>query len=342
MRKLLTISLVISLLLCGCVTLAQNPTRKQYSATFLELFDTVTTVVGQAESKESFEKVAYAIRDELQVYHQLFDIYQDYQGINNLKTVNDQAGIAPVQVDGRIIQLLLDCKEYYTLTDGRVNVAMGSVLKLWHEAREEGINDPENAALPLEDALLAAAEHTDINKLIIDEAASTVYISDPHMQLDVGAVAKGWATQKVAENAPEGLLLSVGGNVCATGPKDEKGTPWVVGIQNPDGGENYLHTLAITGGCVVTSGDYQRAYVVDGKIYHHIIDPDTRYPSAYWRSVTVVCGDSGLADALSTALFLLPQEAGQRLLDQCSAEAMWVDAAGNRSYSPGFLVLIRN
>lgn len=342
MRKLLTISLVISLLLCGCVTLAQNPTRKQYSATFLELFDTVTTVVGQAESKESFEKVAYAIRDELQVYHQLFDIYQDYQGINNLKTVNDQAGIAPVQVDGRIIQLLLDCKEYYTLTDGRVNVAMGSVLKLWHEAREEGINNPENAALPLEDALLAAAEHTDINKLIIDEAASTVYISDPHMQLDVGAVAKGWATQKVAENAPEGLLLSVGGNVCATGPKDEKGTPWVVGIQNPDGGENYLHTLAITGGCVVTSGDYQRAYVVDGKTYHHIIDPDTRYPSAYWRSVTVVCGDSGLADALSTALFLLPQEAGQRLLDQCSAEAMWVDAAGNRSYSPGFLVLIRN
>ena len=342
MRKLLTISLVISLLLCGCVPLAQNPTRKQYSATFLELFDTVTTVVGQAESKESFEKAAYAIRDELQVYHQLFDIYQDYQGINNLKTVNDQAGIAPVQVDGRIIQLLLDCKEYYTLTDGRVNVAMGSVLKLWHEAREEGINDPENAALPLEDALLAAAEHTDINKLIIDEAASTVYISDPHMQLDVGAVAKGWATQKVAENAPEGLLLSVGGNVCATGPKDEKGTPWVVGIQNPDGGENYLHTLAITGGCVVTSGDYQRAYVVDGKTYHHIIDPDTRYPSAYWRSVTVVCGDSGLADALSTALFLLPQEAGQRLLDQCSAEAMWVDAAGNRSYSPGFLVLIRN
>ena len=116
----------------------------------------------------------------------------------------------------------------------------------------------------------------------------------------------------------------------------------MVGIQNPDGGENYLHTLAITGGCVVTSGDYQRAYVVDGKTYHHIIDPDTRYPSAYWRSVTVVCGDSGLADALSTALFLLPQEAGQRLLDQCSAEAMWVDAAGNRSYSPGFLVLIRN
>ena len=341
MKKLLAISLVLSFVLCGCTGIPQSPTRKQYSATFLELFDTVTTVVGQAESKEAFEKAAYAVRDELKIYHQLFDIYHDYEGIQNLKTVNDQAGIAPVTVDKRIVALLLDCKRYYEITDGRVNVAMGSVLKLWHEAREDGINDPQNAALPDEQALETGAQHTDLEKLIIDEAASTVYISDPHMRLDVGAVAKGWATQKVAESAPEGLLLSVGGNVCATGPKDEKGTPWVVGIQKPDGGDNYLHTLTITRGCVVTSGDYQRAYMVNGKTYHHIIDPDTRYPSTYWRSVTVVCNDSGLADALSTALFLLPREAGQALLDQWDAEAMWVDAAGSRSYSPGFSALIR-
>ena len=341
MKKLLAICLVL-VLLCGCTALPENQSRKQYSATFLELFDTVITVVGQAESKEAFETVAYAIRDELKVYHQLFDIYEAYPGINNLKTVNDQAGIAPVQVDKKIIAMLLDCKAYYEATDSRVNIAMGSVLQLWHEAREDGVNDPQNAYLPLQTELEKAAEHRDLRNLIIDEAASTVYISDPDMRLDVGAIAKGWAAQRVAENAPKGLLLSVGGNVCATGPKDEAGTPWVVGIQNPDGGENYLHTLAITGGCVVTSGDYQRAYVIDGKTYHHIIDPDTLYPAAYWRSVTVVCGDSGLADALSTALFLLPREAGQLLLDQCSAEAMWVDAAGNCSYSPGFLVLIRN
>ena len=340
MKKLLAISLVL-VLLCGCTALPQNQSRKQYSATFLELFDTVTTIVGQAESKEAFEAAAYAIRDQLQIYHQLFDIYHDYPGVNNLKTINDQAGIAPVKVDSRIFAMLQDCKAYYEATDGKVNVAMGSVLRLWHDAREDGINDPANAQLPQGNALEAAAQHMDLSKLILDEAASTAYISDPDMRLDVGAIAKGWATQRVAENAPKGLLLSVGGNVCATGPKDERGTPWVVGIQNPDGGENYLHTLAITGGCVVTSGDYQRAYAVDGKIYHHIIDPDTRYPSAYWRSVTVVCADSGLADALSTALFLLPREAGQMLLDQWNAEAMWVDAAGNRSYSPGFAVLIR-
>ena len=329
------------LLLSGCARLPQIPGKKQYTATFLELFDTVTTVVGQAQSKEAFEKDAYAIRDALKEYHQLFDIYEEYPGITNLKTVNDRAGTAPVTVDPRIIELLLDCKAYYRATNGRVNVAMGSVLRLWHEAREAGINDPQNAALPDQEALEEAAKHTDMEKLIIDEAASTVYLADPEMRLDVGAIAKGWATQKVAQSAPRGLLLSVGGNVCATGAKDDVGTPWVVGIQNPDGGEDYLHTLAITGGCVVTSGDYQRAYLVAGKVYHHIIDPDTRYPSDYWRSVTVVCQDSGLADALSTALFVLPREAGQALLDQWNAEAMWVDAAGNRFYSPGFSALIR-
>ena len=93
MRKLLAISLALGLLLCGCASWTQDSARKQYSATFLELFDTVTTVVGQAESKETFEKTAYAIRDELQVYHQLFDIYHDYPGINNLKTVNDRRAL---------------------------------------------------------------------------------------------------------------------------------------------------------------------------------------------------------------------------------------------------------
>ena len=176
---------------------------------------------------------------------------------------------------------------------------------------------------------------------MIDDEANTVTVTDPVLRLDVGAIAKGWSVQRAAENAPEGLLISVGGNVCATGPKDASGTPWVVGVQNPDGGENYLHTLYLTRGSMVTSGDYQRAYLVDGEIYHHIIDPDTLYPGKLWRAVTVVCPDSGLADALSTALFLLPRDAGQALLDQCGSTAMWVDAEGNMYYSDGFEDLIR-
>ena len=341
MKRILCLLLLTSILLTGCASGEQAPETKQYNATFLTLFDTVTTIVGRAENEEAFRVTSQAIHDELLQYHQLFDIYNDYDGINNLKTINDNAGIGPVQVDSRIIDLLKDCKSYYELTQGMVNPAMGSVLQLWHVARNDGINDPANAYLPQADALNAAAEHMDFAAVVIDETASTVYLSDPEMRLDVGAVAKGWSVQRVAENAPSGLLISVGGNVCATGPKDTSGTPWVVGIQDPDGGDNYLHTLYLTKGSLVTSGDYQRAYVVDGELYHHIIDPNTLYPSTLWRSVTILCDDSGLADALSTALFLLPLEVGQAILDETGAYAMWVNRNGEIFYSPGFQDNIR-
>ena len=339
MKRILALALCV-LLLTGC-TGPKEPEKKQYTATFLTLFDTVTSIVGRADSEEAHMAVAQAIHDELLSYHQLFDIYNDYEGINNLKTVNDNAGAAPVVVDRAIIDLLLSCKEYYELSGGLVNVAMGSVLVLWHEARNDGLDDMANAYLPNSEKLAAAAEHMDFSQVVIDEAASTVFISDPEMRLDVGAVAKGWSAQRIAETAPAGLLISVGGNVIATGPKDENGTPWRVGVQNPDGGESYLHTLNITGGSVVTSGDYQRCYLVDGKIYHHIIDPETRYPSEYWRSVTILCEDSGLADALSTALFLLPYEEGLALAEKCGAQAMWVNEAGEQFYTPGFAEYIR-
>lgn len=339
MKRLLCLLLVCAIL-SGCVTAGVPAEMKIYEATFLTLFDTVTVIKGAAESKEVFSSIAQSIYDELYFYHQLFDVYQDYEGLNNLKTVNDMAGIGPVKVDKGIIDLLLDCKTYHTLTGGKVNVALGSVLKLWHEARNDGINDPVNAYLPDMERLKQASEHIDLDAVIIDEAASTVYISDPDVQLDVGAVAKGWSVQRVAEQVPKGLLISVGGNVCATGPKNQSGSPWVVGVQDPSGGD-YLHTIYVSDVSIVTSGDYQRYYTVDGKLYHHIIDPLTLYPSGLWRSVTIVCDDSGLADALSTALFLLPLEDGKVLLDQCGAEAMWVDADGNQYYSSGFEALIR-
>ena len=339
MKQLIALLLAV-VLLSGCAVPAAENQPVIYEASFLNLFDTITTIKGAAESKDAFSAVSQQIHDELLHYHQLFDIYHDYENITNLKAVNDQAGIAPVVVDQVVIDFLKDCRSYYDLTGGRVNVAMGSVLHLWHEARNDGINDIGNAKLPDMAALKEAANHISFDSILIDEENSTVFITDPDVRLDVGAIAKGWAAQRAAENAPAGLLLSVGGNVCATGPKLEDGTPWVIGVQNPDSSE-YLHTLYVSGGSVVTSGDYQRTYMVDGKLYHHIIDPDTLMPSTYWRSVTIICGDSGLADALSTALFLMEREAGQALLDQCGAMAMWVDAEGNIFYSPGFDALIR-
>ena len=339
-RRILIAALAV-LLLSGCAAPAAQSRDTVYEATFLTLFDTVTTIKGAAESKEAFEETAGQIHDKLGYYHQLFDIYHSYPGMNNLKTVNDQAGIAPVAVDEALIALLLDCKDYYDLTGGMVNVAMGGVLQLWHEARNDGLNDPTNARLPDGDRLEAAAQHMDIGCVVVDAESATVYISDPEVRLDVGAVAKGWSVQRVAETLPEGILLSVGGNICATGPKYPD-TPWVIGVRNPAGGaEDYLHTLYVSGGSVVTSGDYQRAYTVDGKLYHHIIDPETRMPSDYWRSVSVICDDSALADALSTALFLLPLEQGQALAEACGVAVLWVNADGEEFMTDRFQERIR-
>ena len=80
---------------------------------------------------------------------------------------------------------------------------------------------------------------------------------------------------------------------------------------------------------------------MDGQRYHHIINSDTLYPAAYWRTVTILCPDSGLADALSTALFTLPLEEGRALAQAYGAEAMWLDAEGNAHYTPGFEAQIR-
>lgn len=326
----------ILLLFCGCSGISPA----SYSVTYYTLFDTVTVLTAQSMSKADFDEDAARIYGQLLDFHKLFDIYNSYEGVVNLKYVNENAANAPVEVDSRILALLSDCKQIYTLTGGKVNVAMGSVLKLWHEARTQGIAHPESARLPDESDLLNAALHTSLDAVILDEKASTVYFSDPRIRLDVGAVAKGWATQKVAQTAPRGWLLNVGGNVFATGPKAQD-QPWKVAVQDPSDPDEYLHLLSVSGGCIATSGDYQRTYTVAGKAYHHIIDPATCFPAALWRSVTVICPDSGMADALSTALFLVDRQTGQRWLEQYGAEAMWVDSEGNRFYSSGFSGFIR-
>ena len=343
MKRTATLILLL-VLLCGCTAApakSDDTGLNRYEATFLTLFDTVITIVGYAETKEAFNETAQAFHDELLEYHQLYDIYNEYEGINNIKTINDHGWEHPIKVDQRIIDLLLFSKELYTQTEGRVNIAMGSVLRLWHDARETGIADPSRAALPDQAALEQAAAHTDIDSIQIDVEESTVFLSDPEVKLDVGAIAKGYAVEQVCRNTPSGLLISVGGNVCPTGPKPESGQPWVVGIQDPEDPEQYLHTIYVEDVSVVTSGDYQRYFTVDGVPYHHIIDPDTNYPAGYWRSVTILCRDSGVADALSTALFTLPQEEGQALLDAFQAEAMWVRQDGTILYSPGFQAYIR-
>lgn len=341
-RRIITTILVIAMVfnLAGCSKKEDEKTR--YQAQFLELFDTVTMIIGYAQDEEEFTKYAQLIYDNLKEYHELYDIYHDYEGINNIKTINDNAGIAPVKVDQRIIDLLKFSREAYDLSGGEVNVAFGAVLSVWHDYREAGIDHPDAAEVPPMELLEEKAQHTDINKMIIDEENSTVYLEDPEMRLDVGAIAKGYATEQVAritiENGYTDGLLSVGGNVRAIGSRGEK-DPWNVGIQNPDkeSEENYLYVMNLEDLSLVSSGDYERYYTVDGKRYHHIIDPKTLMPADYFRAISIITEDSGLADALSTTIFNLPYEEGLKLIESLpDTECLWVMKDGEMRYSDHF------
>lgn len=317
--------------------------KTRYTATFIDIFDTRTEIVGYADTEEEFSDMAAEIKEQLINYNNLYDIYNDYEGVNNIKTINDNAGVEPVEVDQAIIDMLKFSQEMYYETDGRVNVAMGSVLSIWHRHREIGMDDPERATLPKMEELEAAAEHTDINNLVIDDENNTVFLKDPEMSLDVGSTAKGYAVQKTLEYCRQqgmnNILLSLGGNVQGIGGRID-GTNFKLGIQNPDmdGEQEYIKTVEIKDGqCVVSSGDYQRFYQVDGKVYCHIINPDTLFPSDTFGQVSILTDDSGKADAFSTAVYNMTLEEGLEFVNSHDGvEAMWVDHEGNIYYSDNF------
>lgn len=293
----------------------QNPAVKK--KIFYDCFDTVSVIYDYSGMNDGkFEALCTKTEKLLWEYHKLYDIYDEYDGINNLATVNKNAGRGAIKVDKKIIDLLKFSKEMHTLTNGEVNIAMGSVLKIWHEYRNGGYG----TALPPMSMLTEANEHTDINAIIIDEVNMTVEITDEKTQIDVGAIAKGYAVEKAAEmidaDGITSVVLDIGGNLRAIGAKPS-GDPWRSGIKNPNDpySSNYVHILNIQNEALVTSGVYERFYTVDGVRYHHIINSETLMPENYYLSVTIKVDSSALADALSTAVFNMPLEEAKPFIE---------------------------
>ena len=164
MKKLIsTVSLcsLCLLFLVGCTPKRIQTKNKIY----YEYFDTVAVIYDYSGlEEEDFAELSGRFETELSEYHKLYDIYNEYDGVTNIATLNRLAGKGPVRVDGKIIDMLSFAKEMYEKTDGNLNIAMGAVLSIWHDYRAEGFG----SALPDMAALEAAAEHTDIEKLILD------------------------------------------------------------------------------------------------------------------------------------------------------------------------------
>jgi thiamine biosynthesis lipoprotein len=328
-----------------CAAASCSPKFKRFEASFVDVFDTYARIIGYAHSQDEFNGYAGALRSRLEDLHRKFDIYNSYSGLNNIKTINESAGISPVAVDTDIMALLKLGKEAHEQTGGAVNIALGPVLKIWHDYRENGLENPGTAALPPMELLREAKALCDIGGLVLDESAGTAYLAQKGMSLDIGALAKGFAARIIAEEAKSaGLasaLIDLGGNIVAVGgPLSGERESWRVGMQDPEskGEQKIIGSVYIKDAAVVTSGDYQRFYTVDGKAYNHIIDPETLMPASRFAAVTVIADDPATADMLSTCLFILPEEQGRAILEETGGEALWIGHDGGRMMTEQFTI----
>lgn len=345
---LMTLILVLSI--SGC---SDQVVYNKYSNSFFDSFDTITQVIGYTKTQEEFDQYSLEIHDRFLELHKLYDKYNNYDGINNIKTINDNAGKEPVKVEKEIIDLIQFSKKMYKETNQKTNIAFGAVISIWSEYRDIAEADPANAKLPPMEELLKAAKHIDIDKIIVNESESTIFLQDPDMTIDVGAVAKGFATelvvQEMIEKGFDSWIISAGGNIRTINkPMEDIKDRWAVGIQNPDkeifgDGGNILDTVFLNNAAVVSSGDYQRYYYVKDKRIHHIISPDTLMPAEHYRAVNVITDDAGYGDYYSTEVFLLPYEESRALVEsKDNLEAIWIFADGRIEMTEGFKKLAKS
>ncbi len=345
-RRLLS-AICVATILLGSVGCSTQTTK--YQTQFFGVFDTVVQVVGFARTEQEFTEYVSTAHARFSELDMLFDRFTAYEGVNNVHMINTMAGKEAVVVEQELLDLLLLCKDWHSYTSGNTNIAMGSVTDIWHGYMELYSLDSTASTLPQEQLLQEAGIYADIENIVIDKEKSTVFITDEHTQIDLGAVAKGYATQIVADELYEqgfqSFLMSAGGNVVAKGAPQDGRDSWNIGIQNPfadvDNPQSAsINLVKLTDMSVVTSGDYERFYMVGDRRVHHIIDPKTLYPAEHYRGLTVVHEDSALADMLSTAMFCMDYETGSAFASEHALNVIWVMPDGAIHYSESILPLL--
>ena len=312
-----------------------------HNGEFIGFFDTVIQFIGYAYSQEEFDGYADILFDEFARLHLLFDIYNSYEGINNLYVINN-AGGEWVDIDDDVLALLEAGILAHEITGGATNIAMGSVLSIWHDYRTRNEN-----VLPQPEALLEAADFAYIENIEIEynSNGARVRLREPQAQLDVGALAKGFAAglamEKVQNAGMLAGLLSAGGHVVAFGERSSERPFWNVAVENPDTEGEHVDVVSFTNASLSVSGGYHRFFEVDGVRYPHIIDPATLMPANKYILVAVWHEKSWMTDILSTALFVLPIETGYALAEANDARVLWVDAQGRVSATDAYLEISR-
>ena len=267
--------------------------ESKYDCEFFAM-DTVMTINAYGSKSESAVKAA---QNEINRLDKLLSVQKENSEIFKL----NQSKKMTVSED--TLTLITRSKELYTLTDGAFDISCEPLIREW------GFYSGLENKVPSQKAIETALEGVGAEHIKIKDSTVTL---DDNTSLDLGGIAKGYASHKAVEilkdNGVTSALMSLGGNVRAVGSKPD-GESWSVAVTDPDDNSKSIGTLKISDKAVVTSGGYQRYFEENGQTYHHIIDTKTGYPAdSGLKSVTIVSDDDALADALSTALFVMGLE----------------------------------
>lgn len=335
----------LSLLSLSCSPKDTAPQRQEALKT--EYFDTVSRLIAYTDDQKKFDEWSDLMEQRLSELDRKFSIFDDSDSFNNLKDLNEQAGVAAVELDEECLNLLALGIEAEEQTNGKMNIMLGAVTGLWHEARQFSLANPEESWIPSEEDLQEAAKHCDINDLVLDYTAGTAYIKDPAASVDVGAIAKGHALDLIVadlKNAgAENFLLDLGGNIYGSGINMQSNEKWKIGVRNPNKEEEeaVIEVLSVQDMTVTTSGSYERSYTHEGKEYHHLIDPATLHPGTIYESVSVISPDGSWGDILSTAFFLTEVDSIDAEVSRFeNVEALFITVDDERVESEGLGVYL--
>jgi len=232
---------------------------------------------------------------------------------SEITAINKSAGIKPVKVSRDTFDVIKRAEYYSKITNHKFDISIGPITSLWNIGNEK-------ARIPADSEIKPLLELVNYKDIILDEKNSTVFLKKHRMKLDVGAIAKGYCADKVANflktEGVKDAIINLGGNVYVFG-NNKQGENFNIGIQDPTTPEQKpLGKVNLTDKSVVTSGVYERYIEKDGKIYHHMLDPETGYPfDNNLQSVTIIAKKSVDADALSTSTFGLGIENGTKLIN---------------------------
>ena len=265
--------------------------------------------------------------EEIRRIEQLLTTYQPGSQTN---LINDNAGINPVKVDREVFDLIERSIAISKITQGAFDISYGSVDKaLWNFDRAmTKLPDPETAR--------KMVHLINYKNIILDKQQQTVFLKEKAMRIGFGGIGKGYAAEKakqiLIQNGVTSGIINASGDLAAWGLQPN-GKQWTIGIANPDFPQEAFSYIEISGKAVATSGSYEKYVIIDGRKYSHTIDPKSGLPISGIKSVTVICDNAELADAMATPVAVMGISAGLFLINQLPGLNCIIIDDNNKLYS---------